>query len=233
VLCYPWQSRSELRKRLKELRGLGIRALQFSGEKQISGVPILGKGCVGVVTLAYAGSERMALKIRRVDADRTTMRHEADMLVKANSVNVGPKLCKSSRNFLLTEFVDGRLLPEWLRKRRGKKMTRKLLYGLIFQCRRLDQISLDHGELSHAPKHVIVNRNNMPVIVDFETASLNRRPSNLTSMCQYLFVSGSVAERIARLLGNTNKEKVVDALRGYKKMRDDERFGQVLAAVDL
>jgi putative serine/threonine protein kinase len=218
---------------LRELRGLGICALEFRGKKKISGVPILGKGCVGIVTVAQAGSERMALKIRRLDADRSTMRHEADMLAKANAVGIGPRLCKSSKNFLLTEFVDGELLPEWLRRRRGKKATRKVLHELLIQCRRLDRIGLDHGELSHAPKHVIVDGYDMSYIVDFETASMNRRPSNLTSMCQYLFISGFVADRIARLLGKTNKDKVIAALRRYKKTRNEECFEQVLAAVGL
>jgi len=233
VLCYPRSGRSEIRRRRKELRGLGICTLEFCGEKEISGIPILGKGCVGIVIVAHTGSGKMALKIRRLDADRSTMRHEADMLARANAVKVGPRLYKSSANFLLTDFVDGELLPDWLRKRRGKKTTRKVLDELISQCRRLDRIGLDHGELSHAPKHVIVNGYDVPCIVDFESASINRRPSNLTSICQYLFVKGSVADRIARLLGKTNREKVIAALRRYKKTRNDELFEQVLAAVGL
>lgn len=43
---------------------------------------------------------KVALKIRRTDADRSQMYHEADMLKKANSVDVGPKLLDVSENFL-------------------------------------------------------------------------------------------------------------------------------------
>ena len=67
-------------RRLKELERLGVQALEFTGEKSVFDVPVLGKGCVGVVVVAYTNSGRAALKIRRVDADRKEMFHEGEML---------------------------------------------------------------------------------------------------------------------------------------------------------
>jgi putative serine/threonine protein kinase len=233
VLCYPRSTKAETRKRLRELQRLGVTALEFAGEKEAFNVPILGKGCVGIVTLAHRKNERVALKIRRVDADRTRMQREAKLLKKANTVQVGPRLLDVSRDFLLMQFIDGVLLPEWLKKGRVKKHVRVVLRGVLEQCWHLDEIGLDHGELSRAPKHIIVSKEGKPVIVDFETASLNRRPSNVTSVCQFLFLSSETAKRVAERLGEIDKKAIVEVLRLYKNDKTFEHFGRVLEVCRL
>lgn len=233
IICYPKSSKAELKKRLEELQRLGVETLEFSGEKQALNTPILGKGCVGIVTIAYINGEKAALKIRRVDADRSRMQQEAKMLKKANSVHVGPRLLGVSKNFLLMQFIDGDLLPKWMEKRRGKTQIRKVLREVLEQCWRLDIAGLDHGELSHAPKHIIIDKKNKPFIVDFETASLNRKPSNVTSICQFLFISGVVAEKVAEKLGEKDKKAIIEVLRRYKRDRTRENFETVLEACSL
>jgi len=233
ILCYPRPSKTELKNRLRELQRLRVTALEFTGEKEAFNTPVLGKGCVGIVTIAYRNGEKVALKIRRVDSDRAKMQREADMLRKANSVRVGPELLGVSKNFLIMRFIDGFLLPEWLEKRMGRAQVRKVLREILGQCWRLDDAGLDHGELSHAPKHIIVDRENMPLIVDFETASPNRRPSNVTSICQFLFISGLVAKKVAGRLGEKDREAIIEALRSYKNDRTRENFESVLKACGL
>ena len=232
ILGYPRYERSELKKRLKELQMLGIRALEFRGDKQVSNVNVLGKGCVGIVLIACVDKKKAALKVRRLDAGRSMMRHEAEMLEKANSVRVGPKLLGYTSNLLLMQFVDGFLLPAWLRRRVGKVRVKKVLREVLEQCWLLDSIGLDHGELSHGPKHIIIDRSNRPFIVDFETASVNRVPANVTSICQFLFISGVAAEVVEKI-GRKNKELIIEALRFYKKYRNRESFEMVLKACRL
>ena len=101
VLCYPKHDLKEMKKRLKELRKLGVKAVEFTGEKIAFDVPVLGKGCVGIVVAVHTDAGKGALKIRRVDADRAGMQHEADMLRRANAINVGPRLLNVTENFLL------------------------------------------------------------------------------------------------------------------------------------
>jgi putative serine/threonine protein kinase len=210
-----------------------VIAVEFCGDKEVFGVSVLGKGCVGIVTVAYVNGEKVALKIRRVDADREGMLREAEMLEKANSVDVGPKLLGVSANFLVMQFVDGKLLPEWLKKCKSKTSVKCVLRDVLEQCWRLDVAGLDHGELSHAPKHVIVEESGKPFIVDFETASVNRRPSNVTAVCQFLFVSGEVAGLVVKKLDVKDKEAVVDVLRCYKRNRTRENFERILSACGL
>jgi putative serine/threonine protein kinase len=231
VLCYPKASEAELQSRLMELREHGVEAVEFAGDASAFNVPVLGKGFVGIVVTAYLDGKRVALKIRRVDADRLGLQHEAQMLAKANSVQVGPKLMGVSKNFLLMQLIDGVLLPAWLGAHEETEHVRNVLKEVLEQCWRLDNVGLDHGELNKAPKHIIVDEQQKPWIVDFETASVNRKPANVTSVCQFLFTGGgTVARMVTETLGERKREEIISALRRYKNDRTRKNFNRVLEA---
>jgi putative serine/threonine protein kinase len=229
VLCYPKANEAELESRLEELHEHGVTAVEFSGEASAFNVPVLGKGFVGIVVAAHLDEQRVALKIRRVDASRLGLQHEAQMLAKANAVQVGPKLIGVSRNFLLMQLIDGATLPEWLDADKEQAHVRGVVNDVLEQCWRLDSAGLDHGELSKAPKHIIVDKHRKPWIVDFESASVNRKPANVTSVCQFFFTSlGGVARAVAEVLGERKREEVIYALRCYKKDRSRGNFDRVV-----
>jgi putative serine/threonine protein kinase len=232
IVCYPEVVKTELKKRLDELRKLKITGIEFSGQKQVLNLQVLGKGCVGIVVLALRGKTRVALKIRRTDADRKNMIREAKLLKKANEVGVAPKLIDVCKNFLVMERISGDLLPEWVEKKVSKEETCRVLKDILEQCWRLDMIGLDHGELSHAPKHIIVNKRQKPIIVDFETASVGRRPSNVTSACQFLFMNKKTS-KISMKLGLEDTKSMVEALRRYKRNRSLTNFTDVLESCGL
>jgi putative serine/threonine protein kinase len=233
VLCYPKVNAAELQERLEELRSHGVTALEFAGKASAYGIPapILGKGYVGIVVIAHVKGQRVAIKILRVDADRPDLLHEAQMLAKANSVNVGPKLVSASKNFLLTQLIEGDLLPQWLENHKEKNLTQTVLRATLEDCFKLDTIGLDHGELSKAPKHVIINSSNKPFLLDFETSSDQRKPANVPAICHFLFSSpGEVARTVAAALGERNIQHIVEALHDYKKTRTRDSFDRVLQA---
>lgn len=232
IVCYPTYKPEEFARRLKELQKLNINAIKFTGQKHVYNIPVLGKGCVGIVVAAYRKDEKVALKIRRTDANRTTMQHEAKMLKKANQINIGPRLLGFTKNFLLMEYVEGILFPEWIKTLTQKKATKRLCLVLrlvMEQAWRLDEAGLDHGELSHAPKHIIVKANEMPCLVDFETSSVSRGVSNVTSLCQYLFIGSPIAKLIQTKRGNINEGNLITTLRTYKKNRNKKNFDDVLS----
>ena len=72
------------------MESLGITSIILGGKTIVNNVPVCGKGCVGIVVKAKAGSKVCALKIRRTDADRKTMDNEARFHKIANSIGVGP-----------------------------------------------------------------------------------------------------------------------------------------------
>lgn len=231
VLCYPRYNTQEAIRRTDELKRLGIKAVEFAGENSAFNLPVLGKGSVGIVVAACRKTSRIAVKIRRVDADRKGMKHEAEMLAKANALGIGPSFIDSSENFLLMEFIDGMLLARWvvnLRGRGAKKRIRRVLRRILEQCLKLDQIGLDHGELSRAPKHIIVDPEDKPYILDFETASTKRRTSNVTSICQYLFLGSQLARTLRSKLGEINNVVLIAALRNYRRGHTDQNFSEIL-----
>lgn len=236
VLCYPRCNSLETAKRIRELKRLGVRTIEFSGEKRAFNMPVLGKGCVGLVVVANTETGRVALKIRRVDADRKGMEHEAEMLKKANSIGIGPRFIGFDEDFLLMEFIEGVLLPKWvanLKGRGAKKRIRSVLRDILEQCWKLDKAGLDHGELSRAPKHIIIDEEDKARIVDFETASLMRRVSNVTSSCQFLFIGSQLAKTLKRKLGEIENEALITALRNYKLNGTEENCFRVLQVCRL
>lgn len=229
ILCYPRASPMEIQNRIEELQNHGVQALEFTGKASASNVPVLGKGYVGVVVVAHVDGQRVALKMRRIDADRQSLEHEAELLVKANNINVGPKFLAVSKDFLLMQLIDGDLLEDWLETHKDKEPIRKVLVDILEQCWRLDEAGLDHGELSKAPKHLLVDRANKPFIVDFETASLERKVINVTSVCQFLFMgNSSAAKMLCEVFGERNRSELIAALKGYKKNRNRGNFEGLL-----
>jgi len=236
ILCYPRFDSIEVEDRIAELKSIGVTAVELTGPKRVENLPVLGKGCVSVVVLARSTLGRCALKIRRIDSDRSTMEHEAEMLRVANSVGAGPKLHVASKNFLLVDYVEGTLFPLWVNalKGRGKKRSlQSTVLNVLEICFKLDKVGLDHGELSRAPKHIIVTAEGKPILVDFETASIKRKPSNLTSICQYLFIGSQVSKRVRKIVGEINIRSLIEALREYKQEISEERFRRILQASRL
>lgn len=216
-------------KRIEELKQHGVTAVEFVGKTSASNIPVLGKGYVGVVVVAHVKGQRVALKMRRIDADRESFEHEADLLVKANSVNVGPKFLAVSKNFLLMQLIDGDLLEDWLETHKDKPLIRKVLVDILEQCWRLDEAGLDHGELSKAPKHLLVEKADKPFIVDFETASVVRKVINVTSVCQFLFMGNSrAAKMLGKVFGERNRAELIATLQDYKKDRIRGNFEGLL-----
>jgi putative serine/threonine protein kinase len=231
ILCYPKRTEDELQSRIRELEMHGVTAIEFAGKANAFNIPVLGKGYVGIVVVAQRYGQRVALKIRREDADRADLLHEAKMLNKANSVGVGPALVDASKNFLMMQLIEGNLLPEWLEANRDKTLLRQVLSEIMEQCMQLDLAGLDHGELSKAPKHIIIDYSLEPWIVDFETSSDSRKPANVTAICQYLTMSGGPISRIvSEVLGERNRDGVIEALRHYKKEKTRKSFDRLVQA---
>ena len=86
IVCYPRTNPTEIQKHIVELRQHEVSAVEFTGKTSASNIPVLGKGYVGVVVIAHVKEHRVALKMRRIDADRPDFIHEAQMLQKANAI---------------------------------------------------------------------------------------------------------------------------------------------------
>jgi len=233
ILAFPKVKESEIKKRIVELKKIGITHVSFSGPLQIDKCHILGKGYVGMVILAKKSGNVVALKIRRVDSPRKNMSDEAKLLTIANKINIGPKFIKNSRNFLIMELIDGEKIIDWAKNSKtNSKAIRSVINNVLRECYLLDNIGLDHGELSTIDKHVIVEKNRN-TIIDFESSSTKRIPSNVSAATQAIFIGTGLAKIIRKKIHVPRRDKIIRLVRNYKKLRTQESFDDLLHGLKL
>ncbi len=234
VLCYPTFDARTFSARLGELRDLGVSELLSSGPSSISRWRILGKGHVGIVVTARYLGVKVALKVLRTDADRTSMEREGMMLAYANTVGVGPRLLKCTKNFLISELIEGVPLMSWVQSRSHLNHANRCARALIFQGFRMDMSGIDHGELSRPDKHVLLQAQGEPVVLDFESASVTRRPNNLLSLIQFLFIRRkNLRDAFANKSSARNVAGLLVVLRAYKAYKSPKNYRSILRFLEL
>ena len=230
IISYPNFSAKEYSDRLNEISSFGISHFLLGGRTKIGKINIAGKGCVSMVLKVRAKNRIYALKIRRTDANRVSMEREYYLHNIANSAQVGPHLFNSSKNVIVMEFIDGLSLIHWIRNEdRSANDARHLAVSILQQCYRLDSSQIDHGQLSCLNHHILVSKsNNAANVIDFETASTARKPSNVTAAVQSLFLSGIIASRMNQLLNVVKKEGIIQLLKTYKQNPNKINFDNIM-----
>jgi len=234
ILGFPKATKRQIESRFSELKKLGITSVSFSGPIEINGVKIVGKGYVGVVILAKKRNKVFALKIRRTDSPRKTMKDEAVLLQIANKVNVGPRLVQYSKNFLIMEFIKGEKIVDWVNgiNTRDSKILRAVIRKILLDCFSLDQIGLDHGELSVLDKHILI-AGKKPTMIDFESSSMKRKTSNVSSATQAILIGTGLAMTIRKKTKIPRRDKIIRLDRAYKKSKSQESFDHLLFGLKL
>ncbi len=235
VLTYPRISLREANARVRQLEELGVDGLVFEGRTRIGRLGILGLGTVGVVVRASARGTLCALKIRRCDANRPNMNEEVRIMHLANRIGVGPEAYSHTRDMILMKLLESIEISEWLGSLRGKgsrERARGMLHDLLNQCRKLDIMGIDHGQLSNLRKHAVMVEGR-PWIIDFESAGTSRKPRNVTTAAQYLLVGGAVSPRMRRTVGLKGTETLRRLLADYKGNLSDYSYSKILEHLKL
>jgi putative serine/threonine protein kinase len=126
-------------------------------------------------------------------------------------------------------------LAEWFRGLRGqgkRSEARKMVHSILNECRKLDIMGIDHGQLSNLRKHVVVAEGK-PWIIDFESASTTRKPRNVTTAAQYLLIGGKLSPLMRRTLGVRDTAPLLKLLSDYKKDMSDYRYAKILEHLKL
>jgi len=232
VLTYPRPNLTQAKSRIKQLAELGIERVTFEGRTKIGRLGLVGIGTVGLVVKGTgSGDDVSAVKIRRTDANRESMAEEFRLTQLANRVRVGAPVQRCTKDIMTMRYIKGIELEDYVKAAAGRgsaRRVRELTHAILNQCRKLDLIGLDHGQLSNLRKHVIVD-GETPYIIDFESASQNRTTKNVTTAAQFLFIGSSVAPRIKRILSVKSSDQILEALRRYKGDMSDENYVRLLA----
>jgi len=254
-ICYPGIDLRSFPQRKKQLEKIGAKDLILEGSSKIGKFGVLGKGCVSIVVKARLEGYRdaVALKIRRVDANRPDMLRDFELQKFANSFGVGPEAINASKDLFAMEYVDSTKISRWLqdlRSRASKVYTRALIKDMLEQCYLLDINKIDHGELSNPSKHILIRKESAQpktVVIDFESASMVRQPANLTSVAQFLFMSGRHSDKIRKIVEPSHslgpkretrrrlgsfRRSFIPLLRDYKANPERKLFEKILAHVN-
>lgn len=236
IKLFSWPKYDEKKAvgKVETLRNLGVTTITLKGPQQQGKLRFLGKGHVGIVVEALYKGKKAALKIRRTDADRQTLIPESKHLRLANTASVGPELYASSEDMIVMELINGKFFPDWLKTLtiKEKDTMRNVLRELFEKTRRLDSIGLDHGELGKIKRHVIM-KEFKPRIIDFESASTKRRPSNITSISQFLFLNLHNRKKINEIHPLPDRDRLIQSLKEYKTERSEANYHNLLKTLNI
>jgi putative serine/threonine protein kinase len=155
-------------------------------KSRIKGLKFLARGRRGIVFTGIYRGKKVAIKIKRKSSEAFgRIDNEARMLKIVNRHGLGPKLRLSAKGIVVYDFVPGEYLQDWLPKA-SKSAARKILCQLLDQAFALDQIKISKEEMLRPLKNAIVTRKKALVLIDFERSHKDRKPHNVTQVCQFL-----------------------------------------------
>ena len=236
LLCYPKFSADEYQSRINELRSLNIKFVILEGSTVLSSVNILGKGNEGLVLkVSTITNSTMAVKIRRTDSCRIAMENEFNFYKHVNLHNIGPNAYSHTKNILLMEYIEGLPARKWffLSSKTKPDLIRHVVIDILNQCYKLDVMGIDHGQLNKLDNHVIISPDGSKcTIVDFESASRNRKVSNVTSALQGLIFKGFISEQVNTILNYDDKQsELLNLLSIYKHEKCRKNFDSILSLI--
>ena len=171
-------------QRINELRAMGIESVLNCGRSLLwtpfGKLRVLGKGHAGVVILSRSGKEFIAIKARRIDGKRKSLRNEALYQILAASSGVAPRVISFSENFIISEAVNGPLLLDLVEE---GALTAQHLLASVESLAVLDKINVIHKEISRPLKNIIFT-GSKALILDYESAK--RGCGNLSKFASWL-----------------------------------------------
>lgn len=156
-------------------------------------------------------------------ADETRIKNEVFWLKKLNNKGIGPKLISFGEDWFKAEYVEGKLIEDYLSEC-SKENAAKLLKDCLKQCRSMDRLKVNKKEMHHPVKHIFVVKDK-PVFIDFERCKITEHPKNVTQFCQYLLKLAGVFNGKMPV----DKEAMIKVMKDYKREQSDGNFKKILS----
>ena len=171
---------------------------------------------------------KVALKVEREDSIAIErLANEAKWLQRLNKEEIGPHFLFAGKNYVGYEFVEGRHIMGWMEKASREEVI-WLLKDVLEQCYLMDKMGVNKEEMHHPVKHILVNGENRPILIDFERCVQTEHPQNVTQFVEFWCRIGEVLQKKGIVLA---KEKLRQMAKGYKDTLDEAHFQQILGMV--
>ena len=188
----------------------------------------LAKGKRGVVYTDFRKGRKIAIKTANPASKAIgRIKNEAHHLKILNRYSIGPKLISYDKNELKTEFIEGVFILDFMEKN-NEKEVKKIIKKVFDQVYALDGLGIDKEEMHRPLKHIIITRQNKPVLIDFERCHASKKPKNVTQWCQFLMSrQKQLDERGIRI----NKREIISLAKRYKKKPTKAGLNAIIRAI--
>ncbi|HLD72750.1 MAG TPA: HemK2/MTQ2 family protein methyltransferase [Candidatus Nanoarchaeia archaeon] len=222
----------EKSKILRELERKGIEEIQYLSHGKRGNVftGILDRS--KLVKTHFSSKKdpiKVAIKIKRKESQaQERIENETKWLKILNPKGIGPKLLFSGEDFLVYEFVEGTFFPDWI-KDQPKPEIKRVLSIIFEQCYLLDQLGLNKEEMHRPLKHILLDKNNFPVMIDFERITETKKPHNLTQFIEFI---SRIKSELEKKNFQINPEGLRASAKLYKKKIAPETFKSLLVQIN-
>ena len=198
-------------------------------ERGIKNITPFSKGNTSLVFTGELKDKKILIKLQRKDSPRKTIEREAKILEILQGTNITPELLFTGKfeglGYLVRKFAEGvPILYADVKKHHLLKIFEKTLA--------LDGLNIDHGQIQGG-KHIIIGRSDV-WIIDFEKASLRRKPKNLTAAISMIFLSENAISKRVRERFKIDESFLRDmrkALAIYKKEKNTKEILELLSSL--
>ncbi len=160
---------------LKTLEKKGIRTIHY-----------FAHGQRGVVYQGILNTNLLAIKVKKEDSAAVgRIANEVKWLKQLNKYSIGPKLLFYGKDYLAYEFVQGKFILNWI-AHQPKEKIKSVLSSVLQQCFTLDKLKVNKEELHRPFKHILITKEDKPVLIDFERCYKTDHPHNLTQVIEFI-----------------------------------------------
>jgi len=199
--------------------------------KKIREIKYFAKGKRGFVYVGRYNNKKVAIKVKNPKSEAISrISNEINFLKLLNKKNIGPKLLFYDKDYLVYEFVDGIFIVDYL-KNDEKANMKRVLKKILEQLFVMDKLRINKEEMSHPTKHIIIDKNNNPTLIDFERCHYTIKPGNVTQFCDFL-ISNNVIKTLKNSKININKNKLINAAKQYKKQQNKKNFNNITKLIN-
>lgn len=211
-------------------------------KNKIKNIKYFSKGKRGFIFVGKYNNKNIAIKIKNPESNAILrIDNEIKFLKLLNKKNIGPKLLFHDKEFLVYEFIEGKSILELLDRtmekisinksnRENKKILLKLIKKLMDQLFIMDKLNINKEEMSHPQKHIIIDKKDNPILIDFERMHYTIKPSNVTQFSDFL-ISNNILTTLKKNNININKKHLITAAKTYKKQQNKNNFNKILKLI--
>ncbi len=196
-------------------------------KKNVENIKYFTKGKRGLIFTGQYKDKKVAIKIKNPESKailRTN--NEIKFLKLLNKKGIGPKLLFYGDDFLVYEFADGEFIADYLKNNKKDKI-KKIIRKILNQMFIMDKMKLNKEEMSHPQKHIIIDKKNNPILIDFERVHYTIKPSNATQFTDFL-IGSNILKTLENKKININKNKIIQLSKTYKKNINKNNFNNIL-----